>query len=184
MTRHVHLRLPLSIALAAMGCSSAVTPTQRIETTYIPGAAGAMSISAENGSVSAVLPAPRAAVWQLLPLAFDSVGIQLSIIDPKKYVIGNEGFKIRAKLGQERLSSYFECGTTQVGPNADSYEVYMTVLADVQPVRQDTTRTRVTVNITAAAKPLMYSQDYSRCTSKTMLERRILDALTATLPKK
>jgi hypothetical protein len=170
----------LSAGLAA--CSGAVTPTQRVESTYIPGAS-VMSVSGENGTISATMGAPLQSVWRVLPLAFDSTGLQLSLIDPKKHVMANEGFKIRQKLGKERLSEYFECGTTQVGPNADSYELYLTVYTYLEPIKGDSSRTRMTVAITGAGKPLQFSQDYSRCTSKTMLERRMLDVV-ATLLKK
>jgi hypothetical protein len=172
--------LALSAGLGA--CAGAVMPTQRVETTYIPGAS-VMSVSGENGTITATMGAPMQSVWRVLPLAFDSTGIQLSLIDPKKHVMANEGFKIRQKLGKERLSEYFECGTTQVGPNADSYELYLTVYTYLEPIKDDSARTRMTVAITGAGKPLQFSQDYSRCTSKTMLERRMLDVVASLLRK-
>ena len=119
----------------------------------------------------------------MLPTAFDSAGVALTLIDPKKHLMSNEGFKVRQKLKNERLSSYFECGTTQVGPNADSYELYITVNSFLEPLKGDTTRTRMTVAVTAAAKPLQFSQDYSRCTSKTILERKMLDVVADALKK-
>lgn len=185
MTRFVQLERPLLCLLAAVtvGCASAVTPTQRTETTYIPGANGAFSVTGENGSLSATIGAPLQAVWRMLPTAFDSVGLQLSLIDPKTHVMGNEGIRVRQKLGKERLSTYFECGTTQVGPNADSYEIFMTAMMNLEPVRGDSTRTKVTVTISGAAKPLQFSQDYSRCTSKTALERRMLDVIASVVRK-
>ena len=177
------------VRVAALGfsagfaaCSAAVTPTQRTETTYIPGAS-VMSVSGENGTISATMGAPLQSVWRILPLAFDSAGLQLSLIDPKKHVMANEGFKIRQKLGKERLSEFFECGTTQVGPNADSYELYITVHSYLEPIKGDSSRTRMTVAVTGAAKPLQFSQDYSRCTSKTVLERRMLDVVATALKK-
>jgi hypothetical protein len=142
-----------------------------------------LSVNGENGTTSAIIGAPLQAVWRLLPVAFDSGAVPLSLVDPKKHVMANEGFKIRQKLGKDRLSTFFECGTTQVGPNADSYELYITVSSNLEPVKGDTTRTRMTVAVSAAAKPLQFSQDYSRCTSKTMLERKMLDAVAAAAKK-
>jgi hypothetical protein len=107
----------------------------------------------------------------------------MSLVDPKKHVMANEGFKVRQKLGKERLSEFFECGTTQVGPNADSYELYVTVFTYLEPIKGDSSRTRMTVAITGAGKPLQFAQDYSRCTSKTMLERRMLDVVAKSLKK-
>jgi hypothetical protein len=172
-----------AVVVAGAACASAAGPTQRTETVYIPGATGAMSVTGENGSVSVTLAAPLQSVWRLVPMAFDSAGVPLSLIDPKTHAIGNEGFKVRQKLGKERLSTYFECGTTQVGPNADSYELFITVMSHLQPVKGDTTKTRMTVQVTGAAKPLQFAQDYSRCTSKTMLERRMLDVVSGALKR-
>jgi len=169
-------------AVSLIACSGAVTPTQRTESTYIPGA-GVMSVTGENGTVAVTMGAPLQAVWRVLPTAFDSVGIALTLIDPKKHLMANEGFKVRLKLRNERLSTYFECGTTQVGPNADSYELFMRVDSFLEPLKGDSTRTRMTVSVTAQAKPLQFSQDYSRCTSKTMLERRMLDVVANALRK-
>lgn len=178
-----HSRIVAATALVAItGCASATTATQRTESTYIPGA-GVLSVTGENGTISVVMGAPLQTVWRFLPTAFDSAGIQLTLIDPKKHLMANEGFKIRQKLKNERLSTYFECGTTQVGPNADSYELYITVNSFLEAVKGDTTRTRMTVAVTAAAKPLQFSQDYSRCTSKTMLERKMLDVVADALKK-
>jgi hypothetical protein len=182
-------RLGTSVVVVALAaCSAAVTPTTRTESTYVPGggASGAsalLSVSGENGTVSVVIGAPLQSVWRVMPVAFDSSGVQLTLIDPKKHLMANEGFKIRQKLGKERLSTYFECGTTQVGPNADSYELYVTVHSYLEPVKGDTTKTRMTVAVSGAAKPLQFSQDYSRCTSKTILERRMVDAV-ATMVRK
>src|SRR5438105_2089845 len=169
-------------AFAIVACSSATTATQRTESTYIPGA-GVLSITSENGTVGVVMGAPLQSVWRVLPIAFDSVGIQLTLIDPKKHLMANEGFKVRQKLKNERLSTYFECGTTQVGPNADSYELYVTVNAFLEPIKGDSTRAKMTVAITASGKPLQFSQDYSRCTTKTLLERKMLDVVAGILKK-
>jgi hypothetical protein len=172
----------VGLAAALIACSPAVTPTPRTESTYIPGG-GVMSVSGENGTIAVTIGAPLQTTWRVLPAAFDSVGVALTLIDPKKHLMANEGFTVRQKLRNERLSTYFECGTTQVGPNADSYQLYVTVHSYLEPSPGDSTRTRMTVAVTGSAKPLQFAQDYSRCTSKTMLERRMLDVV-ANLVKK
>ena len=172
-----------ALTASTLACASANTPTQRVESTYIPGAS-VMSVSGENGTIAVTIGAPLQAVWRVLPTAFDSVGVSLTLVDPKTHLMANEGFKIRQKLRNERLSTYFECGTTQVGPNADSYELFITVRSYLEPLKTDSTRTRMTVAITGNAKPLQFSQDYSRCTSKTTLERKMLDVIANAVAKK
>jgi hypothetical protein len=184
MTRSLVGRIAaVGVTISAFACASAVTPTQRVESTYIPGAS-VMSVSGENGTISVVIGAPLQTVWRLLPTAFDSVGVSLTLVEPKTHLMANDGFKVRQKLRNERLSAYFECGTTQVGPNADSYELFLTVRSYLEPIKTDSSRTRMTVAITGAAKPLQFSQDYSRCTSKTSLERRMLDVVANAVAKR
>ena len=173
----------VAAAASTLACASSATPTHRVESTYLPGAS-VMSVTGENGTISVVIGAPLQAVWRVLPTAFDSVGVGLTLVDPKMHLMANEGFKVRQKLKSERLSNYFECGTTQVGPNADSYELFLTVRSFLEPVKTDSARTRMTVAITGAAKPLQFSQDYSRCTSKTSLERRMLDVVANLVAKR
>jgi hypothetical protein len=183
------LALPVVAATAVMiaaACASSSSntgsPTQRDMAVYIPGASlGAFTITSDDGSIVANIGAARDEVWRRIPSAFDSLGIPISLIDPKSHVVGNEGVKLRAKLGNQRLSTYIECGTTQVGPNADSYEVYFTIMARLDSTGPATTR--MTTSITAAAKPLAYSQAYSRCTSKVALEKRLLDIVAASVRK-
>lgn len=162
-----------------ISCASTPVPTQRTETVYgVPGA-GALTINPDNAAATSRISAPVDAVWRILPAAFDSVGIPLSLIDPARRQVGSEGFKIRQKLGDARLSRYFECGTTQVGPNADSYELFITVLAQLEP--EGTGQTKLTILATAAAKPMQFAQDYSRCSSKSALEKRMSDIVAASV---
>lgn len=102
-------------------------------------------------------------------------------MDPKTRVIGNEGFKIRKELGGVALSKYIECGTTQIGPNADSYEVHLTILTELLPGPNGTTK--MTTNFQSASRPLSFAQDYSRCSSKGVFEDKLAAAVAAALKK-
>src|ERR1044071_1143502 len=97
---------PVGAAVSIGACSAAVTPTQRVESTYIPGAS-VMNVSGENGTISVVIGAPLQTVWRILPTAFDSAGVSLTLVDPKQHLMANEGFKVRQKLKNERLRNYF-----------------------------------------------------------------------------
>ena len=117
-------------------------------------------------------------VWAVLPAAFDSVGVPIARVDAATKSIGNEGFKIRQRLGRVSLSRYIDCGQTQIGPNADSYDVHLTLMAQVVP---QGTGTRLITTFEASARPLTFSQAYSRCSSRGSLEARLLDAVRAQL---
>lgn len=102
-------------------------------------------------------------------------------LDAAGKVIGNNGFKIRQRLGKVALSRYIDCGETQIGPNADSYEVYLTVLVQVRPV--GTTSSSLVTTFEASARPIAFSQAYSRCSSRGSLETKLLAAIKAQLTR-
>ncbi len=117
-------------------------------------------------------------VWRILPAAFDSVSVPVTQIDPTQKIMGNAGFKIRQRLGSDRLSKFIDCGKTQIDQNADSYDVYIVLLVQVRP---SGTGTAITTSFEASARPLSFSQDYSRCTTNGALEARLLAAIKAQL---
>ena len=121
-------------------------------------------------------------VWRALPAVYDSLGIPVSTLDPAKRVIGNEAFKVRGRLKSTPLSRYIDCGSsTQIGPNADSYDVVLTLVTNVRPAEGGAT----TVNNTfsAVARPANFSQDYSQCSSRSTMETRFLTVLNSVLGK-
>jgi len=117
-------------------------------------------------------------VWRILPAAFDSISVPVNHVDPASKSIGNSGFKIRQRLGKTPLSRFIDCGQTQIGQNADGYDVYIVLM--VQAVAEGT-GTRLLTTFEASARPLTFSQSYSRCSSKASLEARLLAAIRAQL---
>jgi hypothetical protein len=118
-------------------------------------------------------------VWRALPGVFDSLKVPLNTLDPKAHTIGNDGFKIRQRLGTVALSKYIDCGTTQIGPNADSYDIVLTVLVQLSPAEGG--GTSVTTTFESSARPLAFAQEYSKCTSKSVFEPRLLEVLKGKL---
>ena len=116
-----------------------------------------------------------------MPSVYDSLGVTVSTIDPASKTIGNPGYKIRQKLGKAPLSRYIECGTTQIGPNADSYDVMLSVLSTV--TAEGAQGAVLTTTVEAQAKPVTYNQGYSRCSSKGAIEKRISDLVNARLSR-
>lgn len=110
-------------------------------------------------------------VWRVLPTAYDSLKIPLTAVDPGKHYLGNEGMKIRQRLGAVSLSTYIDCGQAQIGPSADSYDVYLNVTTTAKVISP--TETQIATTVESAARPLSFSQEYSNCSSKGTLEARI-----------
>ncbi|MEX2153842.1 MAG: hypothetical protein WD825_10930 [Gemmatimonadaceae bacterium] len=119
----------------------------------------------------------RDRVWEVLPAVYSALEIPIAQVDPDESVIGNPGLKLYRRLAKVPLMRYLDCGTTQIGPNADSYEVMLTVLTKVQRARPDTTTTTVGTIVEAMARPVAYKGEYVRCTSKGALEARLVEVL-------
>lgn len=179
------MRTLVAVSLVgAIGCASGSgaapmsSSGQAQQSLSVVGSSSSMSINPATGPNINNLDFAPDRIWRVLPAAFDSIGVPVTQIDPVQRVMGNPGFKIRQRIGTVALSRYVDCGTTQIGPNADSYDVYLTVLVQVRP---SGTGSVITTNFESAARPITFAQDYSRCTSRGSLEAKLLAAIKAQL---
>jgi hypothetical protein len=124
-----------------------------------------------QGTVGETRVAARAtAVWAVLPSVFEQLQIQVTRIDPSAGVMGNPGYRVREIEG-ERLSRFLDCGRGPVRPNADVYEVTLSVLVQLLPLAEDVTTVRTLVDGYARDRAL--SGGSVHCISWGSLERRI-----------
>lgn len=182
----------LSLALLA-GCASSSSSTatsagtsSTASTRQAPRTMGGADVGSITIATSSTADVTRLAnsvdaVWRIMPSVFDSVGIAVTTIDQANKQIGNPGYKIRGRLGKVTLSRYLDCGNTQIGPNADSYDVFLSVLSTV--AADGTAGAKLSTVVDAQAKPITYNQAYSRCSSKGGLEIRIAELVKARLAK-
>ena len=179
--RHIAM---LSMLVLLSACASSGTAPGRApsETLRVIGAGGgAVTLTSNtNASVSSV-PFPVEQVWRVLPAVYDSLGIPITTLDGAQRIVGNSGMKLRRQLGTVSLSRYIDCGSTQIGQNADSYEVQLTVMTTVQ--RDESGMAAVATTVEAMAKPITFAQNFSRCGSKGVLEKRVADAVVLRLQR-
>jgi hypothetical protein len=171
--------LGLAACVGAVACAPAGTTTAdpsapRTQTIRADGIGGSLRISQNTDASATRMPRPADDVYRVMHLVYDSLAIPKTWLDPKQLLISSQGFKIRARMGKTMLSKFIDCGRTQIGPNADSYDVFMTVTTKVTP--NGTTESTLGTTVEADARPLSFNQDYARCTSTGQLERRIADA--------
>lgn len=171
--------LIVSSALCACAASSASTEAgmaSRPATQTVGGTdVGRLTISNTTSPDVVKLSLAPDAVWRTLPAIFDSLTIPVSTLDPARKTIGNDGFKIRQRLGKAPLSRYLDCGNTQIGPNADSYDVMLSVVTTVTP--NEASGATISTIVDARARPITFNQGYSQCSSKGGIELRITDLL-------
>lgn len=186
MTPSLSRVLMASLALSLGGCATsprAAAPTRpATQTIGTPSTGGSITIATNSaGPDVAALPYPLEKVWSAMPIVLDSLKVPIGRVDPTLRVIGNEAFKIRQRMGKTSLSRYFDCGSTQIGPNADSYDVMVTVLAQLESTGAASTRISTTVQ--AMAKPITFNQEYASCSSRGELESKLLGFLRAELQR-
>jgi hypothetical protein len=109
--------------------------------------------------------------WRGLLAAYDALGIPVASMDAGTRFLG-ANVRTRGRLGGVRLSTYLDCGRTQGGPSADTYDVHLVVETRLQPGELETTR--VSTLIEATARPSSFAAAPVRCSSTGALERRIL----------
>lgn len=169
--------------LALAACASTPLSSAGPESQTVRGGssvAGNLQVISNTSEVVADLPQSVDKVWNVLPAAFDSLGIPVASVDPTLHTIGNEGFKLRQRLGKTPLSRFLDCGQTQVGPNADSYEVFLVVMVHAQAGAAPGT-TKMTTMVDASARSIAFSQAPNRCSTNGELEKRLIAAVKAQL---
>lgn len=175
------LVLTAGAACASSGGMPELPQTQTVELTQssIMGANGRVLLTNNAVPLSTTVRGSTQAVWKVLPAILDSLGIPITLVDPPTNTIGNSGFTVHRRLGGTPLSRYIECGTTQIGPNADSYDVYIAFFVQVR--RDGDSSSAIVTGLDASAKPSAFAGGYSPCSTKRLLETRIVDAVKGRL---
>jgi hypothetical protein len=130
-------------------------------------------IALDTIAVRTEVPAPKLEVFQVAAAALETeFKIELKIRDSTSGLVGNlELVKLRS-LGRSPMSRYVSCGSGMTGPNADSYRVYLAIIAIVDSVAPD--KTRLGVALAAAAQDLQGSSKQPvMCGSTGALEGQV-----------
>ncbi len=180
VNRIARIGLVASIACATgaiTACATAGGPVSRpeVRTVRFKGVDGGLQIRHDDQSTATIIALPLEQVWRALPMVFDSLEVPVSLVDPAGHVFGNEGVRIRKRIGGAAISRYFDCGTTQIGPNADSYDVFLVLLTTLQAGPANTTT--ITITAEASARPVARSQPYNSCASRATLNARVVELL-------
>jgi hypothetical protein len=142
--------------------------------TSVSAAATTPKITTEAPVVAgrADLAVPPDKVWALLPAAYASLSIPISVNEPANRVIGVERMRPHHYLGDVRLSKFLDCGEIEGTLNADTFDVNLSMLTQLQP--NSAGGTTVVTTVDAAAKPASTAGQYSSCTSTGQLETRLV----------
>ncbi|MBI3790838.1 MAG: hypothetical protein HY275_08165 [Gemmatimonadetes bacterium] len=189
MLRHVPTLL---ILLAVAGCASAgssgssrpegeaivVQNTQNIIQT-----GGANNIAIGSGMTSIIQAATTHInltadkVFGALSTTYESLSIPVTTMVTKDRMLGNLEFKARARLGSLPMRRLVDCGMQLGEPNADSYQIILSVSSEVKD-NGDGSSTLATV-VQATGRPVQFSGADVRCTTLGELEKRIATIVQA-----
>jgi hypothetical protein len=128
---------------------------------------------------SVLVDASLADTWKKLSTVYDSIGIPVTSSDPGQGVLGNDNFKIRRRLKDVPLTRYLDCGSTQGGPSAETYDIIMIVKTYLQPSAGGT---MATTFLQASGRPVSLSGNFVNCASTGRLEARIGELLGGSRP--
>ena len=143
------------------------------------GGRGTLDLSTEASVRDSILPASRASVWSALPSVFETLEMDTPTVDAASLMIGNARFRPRRRIGGERPSRYFDCGSGPGGDYADRYQVTLYLMVQLRSAPGGGTMVRTTLD--ASARPRDVAGGSVHCGSKGSLERRIVELILENL---
>lgn len=112
-------------------------------------------------------------LFRHLAATYDEMGIPLNQVNAEARLLGAVEARMRGDLGGRPLSRYFRCGTSITGSIADQYEVYVTVVTQLESVEEG--GTGVFTHARAFAVQGGRSGNEVRCATRARLEREIVE---------
>ena len=174
---------PLAIVLTASCASSGSSPDPGLpapsERVVASDAHGAFRTTVPPNAKAHIAVAPSR-VFDALKPVYEELGIPVALNDPSTGRFGNPDFFKSRKLGNEPISSYLNCGSTIMGPAADNYRVYMSLVSMVRPDGHG--ETDLETAFTGHAKNMEgTTSDFVACGTTGLLEDLIKKRLMAKL---
>ena len=136
-------------------------------------------VALDTIAVRSEFAAPRLEAFQVTAAVMETeLKLELKVRDSTAGIVGNmEMVKMRS-LGRTQLSRYVSCGMGMTGPNADSYRVFLALIAFVDTVPDK--GVRLGVSLAAAAQDLQGSSKQPvKCSSTGALELQIRKSVAA-----
>ncbi len=134
-----------------------------------------LEVTKRADGVETSYTASVSAVFAALEAAFADSQIPLTLRDPAKGNLGNEGYKFRRKLADMPSRRLFDCGGSSGMPNAETYTIKMSVLSNISDAGGGAAK--LTTVVQASAENPNYPGSGVACSSTGMLEDRLAAAV-------
>jgi hypothetical protein len=135
----------------------------------------------DRGVIQHDLDVPADVAWAAFPTVFGEFGIDPNVIDSKQLLFGSAGATYRHRIAKQRLSHFFDCGSIMGVSTADTYDVWIRVIAQVLPMEHGLSIVRTEVE--ASAKATDMPGGSVPCSSNGVLESRIAKRLAEVAAK-
>jgi hypothetical protein len=177
--------IALVSCLSFIACASANGPaasSTATETIRVGGGAGGTMTAEIHPTVNAIgatIPFTVDRTWGAIRTVYDSLSLPVATFDPATHTIASPTLRLRRRLGETSLSKYINCGNTQGGQSADSYEIHLTIQTVLRAADAGTTSVLSTVS--AEGRPITLAGEYTHCASTGTLEGRVGELVKAQL---
>jgi hypothetical protein len=133
-------------------------------------------ITRQNYVSRAPIQAPQPAVWRALSAAYADLGLPAPVLDNGRYVAAVQHHRVAFRLGQERLSRFFECGMGPTGLNADQRALRISLHVAVLPESGGVTPVEIRAEAVSQSTEGASTRSLP-CSSSGLLEQRLTTAL-------
>jgi hypothetical protein len=168
------LLLASTTVLALAGCASGGTPSRSSAPNRVVSTSNGMDVylNPEDESTTDMVQAAPPEVWTALVAAYSDLGVEVGTADPANRVLGNHQLMALRRLGDEPLTTYFDCGSAGLsGKVAAQARLTIDLYTQLQP---EGSGTLVVTHATAKARPINGTgAAYAGCRSSGELEKRI-----------
>ncbi len=131
-------------------------------------------------NAKAHIPVAPSRVFDALKPVYEELGIPVTLDDPTTGRLGNTDFWKTRKLGTEPMSTYLNCGDSIMGPAADNYRIYISLVSLVRPDGKG--ETELETSVTAQARNMEgTTSDRVACGTTGRLEEHIRQRLITRL---
>ena len=130
----------------------------------------------EGSEIRALLRFSAADVWRALPRVYADLAIPIESLDAAHYLLVGVAYA-RRTFANGPLSALIDCGSTLMGPNANSYNVRLHFQNQVDSTDKTQTSLRTLVTATAASD----GGTTVRCSSTGQVERLITNRVSGLL---
>lgn len=139
---------------------------------------GTFNFERSTGMTTGTLNGAAATIYAAIPEVFKDLGLQPKELDPTEKILGVKRHRLVRKLGKQQISRYLSCGDGLLGPNADSYYVYVTM--NIQVVQANAGTSKLVMYFGAEAVNVPGGQsDRIPCATTGVFEHQAVTRLQA-----